>query len=427
MNWFGIMSMLPYAIFLIIADFIFLSVYKRRSKYLLRLLIPLALTTGVVFAMQGVPYNGGAFINFVRFFAINAALFVGFIFCYDTSPSNVLFSCTAGMALEQFASCTMSLVNIGFSFTSDIRDFFWARMLDRIVVFYPIYAAFGVVFYITQKRNKNHESSSLKMKIMSAAIVFICIGIYRFTIGEMTTSWIVARSLYSMTCCAFALIIQFGFQKEIRLQRDLDIANELYRQEIKHYDKWRDSLELINIKYHDLKHRISAAKTNKDDKEWEDIESALAGYENMLKTGNDVLDNIISEKRILCDSLNVKMTCMADGGALDGMIDADIFALFGNALDNAMNAARQVEDESKRNVSLIVRRVGEAAAVHVENYYVGELDFEGGLPKTANDKNFHGFGMKSIKMIVDKYNGTMNLSVDNNIFVLNIMLFPKSM
>lgn len=426
MNWMSVFSATMYSLRIFAADLIFLSAFKKRKLFFLRLLIPLALSAVAMFSMLSIPYNGEPLLNFAQLLVTNIALFAGFMFCYKTTLPNMLFSCTAGMALEQFTNCLLILINLGFSFGSVVPNHYVASLLDRIMLFVPLYTAFAVVFRRIMKNRPFDGTVNLKMNIMSASIVFICIGIYRFTTGAMTTEWIVARSLYSMTCCLFALVIQYGFHGEILLRKNLSIANELYRQEIKHYDKWRDSLELINIKYHDLKHRISAAKSNKDDKEWADIENALAVYENMLKTGNDVLDNILSEKRMLGESFNVSMTCMVDGGALEGITDADIFALFGNALDNALNAVKLVEDESKRNISVIVRRVGEATAIHVENYYVGQLNFYDGLPQTAEDKNFHGFGMKSIKIITEKYNGTMSMSSENNIFILDIMLLPKS-
>ncbi|MDF2524679.1 MAG: hypothetical protein K0R31_2320, partial [Clostridiales bacterium] len=55
----------------------------------------------------------------------------------------------------------------------------------------------------------------------------------------------------------------------------------------------------------------------------------------------------------------------------------------------------------------------------------GDLIFEDGLPVTTNkDKDYHGFGMKSIKYLVDKYNGELSIKLNGDIFNINIV-FPK--
>ena len=71
---------------------------------------------------------------------------------------------------------------------------------------------------------------------------------------------------------------------------------------------------------------------------------------------------------------------------------------------------------------MIVKSKGDLILIQSENFYSGELAFENGLPITTKiDKNYHGFGMQSIKMIVEKYKGTMTSSAKDGIFHLNIL------
>ena len=57
-----------------------------------------------------------------------------------------------------------------------------------------------------------------------------------------------------------------------------------------------------------------------------------------------------------------------------------------------------------------------------ENYFKGKLAFEDGLPLTTKeDKESHGFGMRSLRMIVKKYGGELTASVSDDIFHLNII------
>ena len=119
---------------------------------------------------------------------------------------------------------------------------------------------------------------------------------------------------------------------------------------------------------------------------------------------------------------------MADGSRLGFMNEAELYSLFGNAIDNAITAVRKVEDESRRYIGLNVSQLKGFVKVNIHNYYEGELNFsEEGLPLTTKaDKENHGFGMKSIRYIVEKYGGTVSVKTEKGVFNLNI-LFPAAM
>ena len=105
------------------------------------------------------------------------------------------------------------------------------------------------------------------------------------------------------------------------------------------------------------------------------------------------------------------------------MREDDIYSLFGNLIDNAVDAVLSLE-ESKRVISLKVREVGTMLSVNVHNYYEHKIEFEDGLPVTTKqDKAYHGYGMKSVKYICNKYGGDLSIMAADNVFNINI-LFP---
>jgi sensor histidine kinase regulating citrate/malate metabolism len=108
------------------------------------------------------------------------------------------------------------------------------------------------------------------------------------------------------------------------------------------------------------------------------------------------------------------------------MEDMDLYSLFGNAISNAMESVSQLDDVHKRHISLKVREVGDLVSIHVENYYDGKLEFVHGLPQTSKDRNYHGYGMKSMERIVSSYGGTMNITTQDQLFKLDILLPKKS-
>lgn len=101
----------------------------------------------------------------------------------------------------------------------------------------------------------------------------------------------------------------------------------------------------------------------------------------------------------------------------------DIYSLFGNALDNAIECEKKLGKE-KRFISLKLAGKDDMISLRIENYCL-TIDMKDGLPVTSkSDKEFHGFGLKSISYIVKKYGGIMKIEFKDNVFALNI-IFSK--
>ena len=125
-----------------------------------------------------------------------------------------------------------------------------------------------------------------------------------------------------------------------------------------------------------------------------------------------------------CETSRIQFTCIADGTALPAMDSSEIYALFGNLLENAIEYENQIENLEKRFISLTVRRVNQFAKLHVENYFEGTLTEKDGLPvSTKASDGLHGYGLKSVQRIVEKYSGTLSVTVEDGMFQVSI-LFP---
>ena len=156
----------------------------------------------------------------------------------------------------------------------------------------------------------------------------------------------------------------------------------------------------------------------------DEIEQAVMIYDCVFKTGNDALDILLTEKSLYCGKYGIRLLCMADGEKLSFMASSDIYSLFGNALDNAIEALEH-SDPDKRDIVLTVRACDGMVSVCVENYCAVAPDMSEGLPLTSKgDKNSHGFGMKSMRYIAEKYGGRLVADVRDSKFVLAV-IFPS--
>lgn len=185
----------------------------------------------------------------------------------------------------------------------------------------------------------------------------------------------------------------------------------------------RETMELINIKCHDIKNQIAMLGSHVPQEEISELKRAINIYDMTFKTGNEALDVLMVEKLMVCESKNIRFDCMAEGRNLDFMKQSDIYSLFGNAVDNAIEAVDRIANPEKRCISVKVRMEKGMLMIHFENFYEGELTFTNGLPQTTKqDKRYHGFGMKSIRMITEKYHGYLSVKAEQGIFTLNILL-----
>ena len=181
----------------------------------------------------------------------------------------------------------------------------------------------------------------------------------------------------------------------------------------------------MNIKCHDLRHQIRQFRQagQLDEAAVREMEAAIDDYDAKVETGNTALDVILTEKRSLCAEKGIGFTCMADGRGLAWVEPADLYALFGNALDNAIEAAEGLRDEAKKQIALTVRQVGEFSSVHLQNYTDRQLVMADGLPLTSKeDKYNHGFGVRSMQRLVEKYSGELIFQQEDDVVDLYLLL-----
>ena len=179
------------------------------------------------------------------------------------------------------------------------------------------------------------------------------------------------------------------------------------------------------MKAHDLKHQIARIRAtgNVDDAELNDIERIVARYEDTCNSGNRDLDVVLAQKQMVCRSEGIVMTVIAQGEALTFMRPSDIASLFGNILDNAIEHERTVEPPSLRTIAVSVRRNGNMSVIRIENYCARRPRMVGGLPVTSkNDRRYHGFGMRSVRYIVERYGGSLAITTEGDLFVVSILL-----
>lgn len=226
--------------------------------------------------------------------------------------------------------------------------------------------------------------------------------------------------------CILLLWVQHGILQIRNINQEKEIVEHLLYERKRQYELSRENIETINHKCHDLKHQIRALEHVSEGERSNyirELEDAIGIYDAVVETGNEVVNTIISEKALICGRRDIRLSCMVDASHLDFMSTLDIYALLGNALDNAIESVSRYADKDKRIISLTISAVGDFLSIQINNYCEDNVVFADGLPVTTKrNKDYHGFGMKSMRHLAKKYGGSMATSIADNMFTLQILL-----
>ena len=244
--------------------------------------------------------------------------------------------------------------------------------------------------------------------------------------GSFVTDIFIIRTLVDLS--GIAVLYAYHVQvKEIQIRFEKDTLHNIMEMQYKNYQLSKENIDMVNQKYHDLKHQINLLKTQayvgKSTSYLEKMEREIRVYETQNKTGNQILDAVLTNKAMICQNKEIELKFIVDGGALSFMEDMDVSALFGNMLDNAIESAEKQQEKQKRLIWLYVTKEKQFVRIRTENYCDEKIRFKNGMPVTTKkDRRLHGYGMKSIKSTVEKYHGSVVAAQENNWFELKILL-----
>ena len=434
----SIMPLMLMVVEIMAAEYIFGLLLERRSffwvRYIGALVVCISITVWteiIYFLVTGNEFIYGSTNSFsdslfkiIYYFVVFGLTVCGALCSYKASVWLILFYCSGGYAAQHLAVNLTALFRIIPSVGALLIIYPWLSYIFEILFCAAVYA----VLYFLCVRNREPQKTVkgiIRKLLVSLFVIIICIGISRITVDDPMRSIVayVAESVSAIVNCVLILFILFSVVDKDKAETEVEIIAELLHREKEQYRMSKENIDLINIKCHDLKHQIKALRENASEDYIRKVEDAVMFYDAVAKTGNDVLDVILTEKTLLCEKNKICFSCVANGEELSFMDNMDIYSLFGNALSNAIEEVRKIEDENRRCVSVNVGTTDKILSVHIDNYYDSKIEFKDGFPVTTKGDDWHGFGMKSMDYIAKKYGGCMSISVDGGIFMLDF-IFP---
>lgn len=437
---------LVYMAELIVAFFLYARKLKRRNRFGLRVACACAANMLAAFFFPLPVYNS-LYTSFM-FIALFAIMLASAVLCFDEKFIHIVYCGLAAYTTRHTAFQVYSFAKSGFDTVFDKFEndtvsalygnetvgefaaragFVWVLLYMAIygLSYLLIFRFFGTRIW----RNTDLAIKNSSLLILSGAVMLINVILHSVLVyaTETLPLYTVLLYVYNILCCVFIFYMMSTAVDMKNLNNELVTVNHLLQLEKEQYERQSQNIELINMRCHDIKHQIRSGLDGEAEKYFDGIEELVNIYDSQVKTGNRELDIILTQKSLFCAKNDIVFTCMADGEKLAFMEKSDVFSLFGNIIDNATESAIKLEDKARRVIDFSVKSTGNILIVGSSNYYDGEIKFgRDGLPLTTkSDKAFHGYGMKSVLAIVNKYGGDLDIAAHDGIFSVSIIMEIK--
>lgn len=370
---------------------------------------------------------------FIPSMMVIVGLLLGYIYiCNDFSFKEAGFYCVKAFINGEFAASMCWQIYYYLRYVRGMRGEHW-RWVELVLVYAVIFAILTLIELNLKKdlEELHITRRELLVVIIIAASVFAMSNLsYLDQNGLFSGSFVmdifIIRTLVDLS--GIAVLYAYHIQvKEVQIRFEKDALHNIMEMQYKNYQLSKENIDMVNQKYHDLKHQINILKTQsytgKSTSYLEKMEREIRVYETQNKTGNQILDAVLTNKAMICQNKEIELKFIVDGEALSFMDDMDVSALFGNMLDNAIESAEKQQEKQKRLIWLYVTREKQFVRIRTENYCDEKIHFKNGMPVTMKkDRRLHGYGMKSIKSTVEKYHGSVVAAQENNWFELKILL-----
>lgn len=183
---------------------------------------------------------------------------------------------------------------------------------------------------------------------------------------------------------------------------------------------------------HDMKNHIIALSALSRNKEWEKIDGYLKNMEGIVldaggdMTGNKAVDALLYQKRRQAEKENIKWECDVQIPKGCCINEFDLCVLFGNILDNALEACGRMQGGECHFINIRAKMVKKCFLLEVKNSMDMTEKYTKGFTNKG-DAQEHGIGLLNVSDVVNKYNGAVNTETQNGIFAISILIpFPDA-
>ena len=218
-----------------------------------------------------------------------------------------------------------------------------------------------------------------------------------------------------------------SFYKERNSYRIVEIKNQMLKKEMEERERMYEGVKKLQ---HDFKNHIICIEKLLEKGQFQlaneyvkDLKEEVIETYTWIKTGNHAVDAILNLKKSEGAQKKIEMDMKINIPDNLTIKPLDLCTILGNALDNSIEANERLKSQDKRYIDLKINPYKDYLFIEILNpSSINPIGEDGKLKTTKKDKENHGFGMKSIEAVVEKYKGILHYEYNDGKFILNIML-----
>ena len=262
-------------------------------------------------------------------------------------------------------------------------------------------------------------------------VLYICFTLWQMpsfdtAYREIPQVQTVALALASLSI-VLALVLPLGqlalTRQRVENARLEGLMHERYRGTMRHHEASEGMARVL----HDLRNQVACIAETDDEevrrRHLASIEEEISTWRTVRYTGVATLDVVLNQKRRAARQAGVEFQATPLALPEGFMPSVDVCSVFGNALDNALEACARMPEGSYRYVDVALSRAGSYLAAVVKNPFAGEVrrSADGAL-LSSKRADAAGYGVASIRRSVERLGGTMQISSEDGEFRLALLL-----
>lgn len=370
-------------------------------------------------------------VNMLAFFVCNFFLLR---LCYKAKIKSAIFHCSILLVFNvttEFVVMLFSAAILGTELLACLDNsvnLIFQSTISKLLYFSSMYILSKVS---SNERRKESPATSLMLfllPISSTLIIYaILYSLAEYELGQVfLTLLLIGIVVLLFSNIAVFWVYEFTLKTQSR-NMELEYEKQKLKSAAEYYDLLNEQNENSKIVMHDIKRHLNAIKSIAKDKAVtaEYIDDFIEDFsinKSVDYCNNPMANSIVNRYKSFCDKFGVKMNIDIRSADFSFMSEPDITALLDNLLENAVEAAQNTEN-GFIDFSAFVRK-NKYLSIQLTNSVKNIVAVKNNrIASSKKSDAIHGTGLKSIKRVVKKYDGEINMKFneDDMTFTSNIV------
>ena len=432
-NFLRVLLLVPIYFFLTLYIPILMCIENKlkRNHFKKRVMIVFILTLIISLFISSIlikPFRSTIILNTIRYLSIYIFLFIFTVFsigfCFSIKLKLLIFWSFTGYAIKNLGEYLFFLLLLWITH-SDAKTSYKNYIFGLGIILITSLVVYYFIIKETKKKAINEKpSNSILIVSAFALILSITLNLINNINNDNNIYSQSIILIFSFFSSLLIVLLYSGILEKHNIEYEMMMMQLVWKEKEKYLNISKKNSELINVKYHDVIKQLNSIHKNETivDTLLSEFKTAFNSYSSIVTTGSSTLDIILNKYILFCTHNSISFSYIVDGKIVDFMSSTDITVLFENAIENAIEAVMKLPS-TERFISLNVLQKKYFMTINIENQYLGKIQIIENFPVTTKtDKRYHGFGTKSINLIVKKYNGDIVIDTNEEIYSLRIVI-----